>query len=240
MTLIVALEGKDGLVLAADSRGTIGDPRGLTAVNDIQHKLFKLTNHCGIAISGSSELAARLIDQLKPQLAAKTNVDDILSLVSSFCKTQYQQWFGNRPWVSPTPVVDQRPTVAFIVCGYTNGQSMNSQSRIYILTSVLDFVPQLCQSGFMMAGIPQYATYLIHRLYDRSMNIKSLQSLAAYLITETATQDPKVGGPVRIATITPNSGYGELSEEAIQSIVTLNDKQSRGLKQFFFSSGETK
>jgi len=34
MPLIVALEGKDGLLVAADSRGTIGDPRALTAISD--------------------------------------------------------------------------------------------------------------------------------------------------------------------------------------------------------------
>jgi Resolvase, N terminal domain len=42
MTLILGLRGKDGVVLAADSRGTIGDPRGLTAIDDTQTKLFQL------------------------------------------------------------------------------------------------------------------------------------------------------------------------------------------------------
>ncbi len=34
MTLIVAMKSKDAIILGADSRGTIGDPRGLTAIND--------------------------------------------------------------------------------------------------------------------------------------------------------------------------------------------------------------
>jgi hypothetical protein len=44
MTLVATLEGKNGLVMAADSRGTIGDPRGLTAINDTQTKLFRLAS----------------------------------------------------------------------------------------------------------------------------------------------------------------------------------------------------
>lgn len=48
--MIVALQGKDGLVMAADSRGTVGDPRGLTAVNDSYAKIFKLSMYCGISI----------------------------------------------------------------------------------------------------------------------------------------------------------------------------------------------
>lgn len=80
VTLIAALEGQEGLVLAADSRGTIGDPRGLTAINDVQKKLFKLTDFSGITVSGSSELAARLIDRLTGQLGSvdPKDVDAVL------------------------------------------------------------------------------------------------------------------------------------------------------------------
>ena len=62
MTLIAALEGQDGLVLAPDSRGTIGDPRALTAINDTHKKIFQLSEFCGIATSGSAELNNRFID----------------------------------------------------------------------------------------------------------------------------------------------------------------------------------
>ena len=41
MTLALAIVAVDGIAVASDSRGTIGDPRGLTAVNDTQQKLFK-------------------------------------------------------------------------------------------------------------------------------------------------------------------------------------------------------
>jgi len=40
MTLIVGLEGTDGIVLSADSRRPIGNPPGLTAINDVERKLF--------------------------------------------------------------------------------------------------------------------------------------------------------------------------------------------------------
>ena len=47
MTLIVGLHAVGGIVMGADSRGTIGDPRGLTAINDTQEKLFPL-GRCSI------------------------------------------------------------------------------------------------------------------------------------------------------------------------------------------------
>jgi hypothetical protein len=58
MTLLVALKGKDGLVLAADSRGTFGDPRGITAQNDNQQKAHILSPHVAVLAAGSGEVGA--------------------------------------------------------------------------------------------------------------------------------------------------------------------------------------
>jgi 20S proteasome alpha/beta subunit len=233
MTLNIALEGSDGLILATDSRGTIGDPRGLTAVNDIQKKLFKLTDYSGITIAGSSELAATLIDKLMKQIQNTHSTDDIANLASNFMKQEYQSWFGVRQWVTTAPVIDNRPFINFILAGY-NKTTGGGQPRIYLINSQMDFVSQLCPSGYMLAGIPQYATYLLHRFYDRRMTIKNLTSLAAYLITETATQDPKVGGPIRMAQITPGEGFKELEEAVITDVVKRNEEQNQKLRQFFF------
>ncbi|MBM4276337.1 MAG: hypothetical protein FJ130_00440 [Deltaproteobacteria bacterium] len=113
MTLTIALEGSDGLILATDSRGTIGDPRGLTAINDIQKKLFRLNKHSGITIAGSSELAATLIDKLMKQIQDSHSVENIANLGYTLMKQEYQNWFGGRQWVTPGPVMDNRPLVNF-------------------------------------------------------------------------------------------------------------------------------
>ena len=231
MTLITALEGPDGLVLAADSRGTIGDPRGLTAINDVQQKLFKLTDFSGIAISGSSELAARIIDRLSASLGEidKQDVDAVLDASIHLLKAEYGAWFGTRPWTGAAPVIDHRPALVFILAGYKITDA-TAIPRIYLLSSQLDFAPQLCPNGFMIAGIPQYAIYLMHRLYDSQMSLKSLEALAAYLITETASQDPKVGGPVRMATITSKNGFSELDVDTINTINRSNEEQNAKLR----------
>lgn len=236
MTLIVALEGQDGLILAADSRGTIGDPRGLTAVNDLQQKLFPLASHCGITISGFSELAALLIAKVRDAVQQKSliQVDGIAQEAVNIIQAEYFAWFGKRSWAGPQPIIDQRPSLIFLLAGDNMVKGQNPTPQIYLLNSALDFALQLCPTGFMVAGIPQYAIYLIHRLYDRQMNLESLQALAAYLITETASQDPKVGGPIRMAEITPSGGYRELNETSVKKIVEMNDKQNQKLREFFF------
>lgn len=78
MTLIAALESQDGMVLASDSRGTIGDPRGLTAINDTHKKIFKLGEYCGLAVSGSAELNDYLVDDFLKLLEGK-GLEDVSS-----------------------------------------------------------------------------------------------------------------------------------------------------------------
>ena len=95
MTLIVGLRGIDGLVLAADSRGTIGDPRGLTAINDVQEKMFQLASHCGVAITGASEVAAQLIDAIRAEHKGLDHGDVetvVTAARATVCKC-YDDWF---------------------------------------------------------------------------------------------------------------------------------------------------
>ncbi|MBW1924201.1 MAG: hypothetical protein JRF59_04900 [Deltaproteobacteria bacterium] len=235
MTLIAALEGKDGLILASDSRGTIGDPRGLTAINDVHKKIFSLSKYCGIATAGSAELNNQLIYSFTKRLEGEDviGIEEIVQEFFKFSRSTFQEWFGEKPFVSHgQPIVDQRPTMTFILAGY--GKRGNGNKKIYLLSSNLDFAPQLCTSGHMLAGVPQYATYLIHRFYNPEMKLPHIKSLAAFLIQETATQDPKVGGPIRMAQITVKNGYKELEEDEIMTIVTKNEDQNGKMKDFFF------
>ncbi|MCL4296137.1 MAG: hypothetical protein KJ077_10435 [Anaerolineae bacterium] len=228
MTLLVALKGIDGLVLAADSRSTIGDPRSLTAMNDGVVKIFQLGERCGIGISGAAELASKLVDELKIELESKkaTEVDSILVHTRTLIRSRYDDWF-------PKFNINERPNINFIMVGLQPNNDNTFKARTYLLSSSTDFAPQLAVDGCMMAGVPQYAIYLKHRFYDSGMNVEQAARLAVYLISETATQDPKVGGPIRIAQITEKDGYIELDKNEVGKIIKTNDNQNKRLKRFF-------
>jgi 20S proteasome alpha/beta subunit len=208
MSLIVALEGSDGLILASDSRETIGNPRNPININDTSKKLFKLNNHSGIGAVGASELAATLIDKLIKQVQELHSTDDIANIAYNIMKQENISRFvsKHKPWATG---------VAMILVDYNKLNENDYKPRIYLLSSGVYSVPllQLCPSGYMLAGISQYTMYLLPILYDRRMKIENLMSLAAYLISVTATQDPGVGGPIRIASITSQEGYKEFLEE---------------------------
>lgn len=226
MSLAVALEGRDGVVLAADSRGTIGDPRGLTAINDAQRKLFELSKYAGLATFGSGEIGAelaRMIQEATEGELAEAHIDQVEGLTWQLARENYDRWFGRFE-------VGDRPVVGLLVGGLRDDGS----ARCVLLVSRLDFAPQPAAAGFMAGGTPQYATYLVHRFYDQQRSVGELANLAEYVIAETASQDPKVGGPIRIATITAQEGYKELAEKEVQDIRERNERQSEALKRSFY------
>jgi 20S proteasome alpha/beta subunit len=211
---------------------TIGDPRGLTAINDSHTKLFQLTKTSGVGISGASELALKLVDEMKTEFTQnqQEEIDKIVLKSRETIRKRYDDWFAKF-------AVADRPGLNLIFCGFHRfgGKGNDPPSpRTYLLSSQLDFAPQLAANGNMMSGVPQYATYLQHRLYNPGMSVDNLVRLAAYLIAETATQDPKVGGPIRIATLLPTSGFEELGGKRVDEIIRLNGEQNDKLKQFLF------
>ena len=100
------------------------------------------------------------------------------------------------------------------------------------MISNYDFAPNLHDFGFVLLGVVQYALYLLNRLYSTGMELKSLKHLGAYVITETAAQDGKVGGPVQMGVITKEKAY-MLNYEEIQSIINENQNKTKELKNLF-------
>ena len=219
MTLVVCFKGKDGLVLAGDSRGTIGDPRGLTAITDSMIKIFKLSEYVGAVAFGQAEMAAQLIEEVRNSLKGEKYFAQIFHVMRETLRKEYGSWMERVPR-------EERPVVGFIVAGFEE----NKDVRVYYLTSPLDFAPQLVQTGIALGGIPQYATYLTHRLYDSEMTMEQLIHLAVYVISETATQDTKVGGPIRVAKISWEKGYEELEQSLIREVIQKNEEAHKKLR----------
>jgi 20S proteasome alpha/beta subunit len=76
----------------------------------------------------------------------------------------------------------------------------------------------------------------MHRFYDPDMEVSNLIKLAAFMINETATQDPKVGGPLQICTITEREGVRRLTRSEVEETSRRNDEKIRDIKSFFFEA----
>jgi Proteasome subunit len=165
MTLLVALKGNDGMVLAADSRGTFGDPRAVTAQNDSVRKAFVLTNHVAAVQAGSAELGAMVLKQTRDAIAREPGIDgieDVVRVLHQTARVCYDAWFPSLPQAAiPNPqtgFVMGRPDLIFIVGGYEKDQNGNfTHPAIYQLNSALNFAPMIHDYGFAVAGVPTYA-----------------------------------------------------------------------------------
>jgi hypothetical protein len=108
---------------------------------------------------------------------------------------------------------------------------------VYLLISNVRFAPQLAGAYPMMIGVPQYAVYLSHRYYDPNISGDQAAGLAEYLMSETASQDPKVGGPVRIAKVCPVKGYKALTDDEVFMLRKRNQELNNKLREFFRNGG---
>src|SRR5437870_3373395 len=104
MTLLVALKGRDGIVLASDSRGTFGDPRGVTAQNDSMQKAYILSRHVGALIAGGGELWGTIYTKVEEAIP-KGQVDGataVMGLAREIARDSYAAWFPHlKPQVMP-------------------------------------------------------------------------------------------------------------------------------------------
>jgi 20S proteasome alpha/beta subunit len=226
LTLTVAMKSAGAIILAADSRGTVGDPRGLTAIKDNEDKLFQIGNF-GLGFAGASELGRTLLDQLRTKIHAGTELDRAVNTMFTEASGLWGTWFKDIP-------VDKRPGVLLTLAGFRHLKQAHPEPMIYLLNSAANFAPQMFGSSPCLAGVPQYAVYLVNRYYDPAISTERAKALAEYLIAETASQDPKVGGPIRLAEVTP-SGYRQLSAEEVDEIHQENASLNQRLRDFFIT-----
>jgi hypothetical protein len=233
MSLLVCFLGTDGLVLATDSRGTFGDPRGVTAQNDLIKKLYIANNRVGILVAGAGDLGSTVVSGfLGLPNTALLGVTELTVALHHYAREQFRDWF-ERFSIKPAGGDSRpaRPDLNFIVAGF----DLDRQAKIFRLWSSLDFAPMLHNYGFGIDGIAQYALYLVNWLYDPVATIDDLKYLAAYVITETASQDGKVGGPIQLATI--GAGMPQvLDAGTIEQIVLANGERSSALKMSFLTN----
>ncbi len=238
MTLLVGLRGADGLVVATDSRGTFGDPRGVTAQNDAQQKLYVTSKYTAIMTAGAGELGATVMREIVQRVTGVEGVTPIMQQAREVALERYREWFPNFT-IQPVHglLAPQRPDLALMVAGYDVDALGNvDEPRMFQVLSQMDFAPMLHNYGFALAGVAQYALYLLNRLYQPDSSVEHLKALGAWVITETASQDGKVGGPVQMATIT-TGGCKELTAEQVREIIKHNEGRSEQLKKSFFKGG---
>jgi len=217
MTLCVAIEAKDAIVLAADSRGLFGDPSMPTTANDTFLKIQPFIPGAGLAIAGSAEFANTILDMVRESIAEKTEtlfqcgkalgLYDAINILRDTAVSQYNTWFG------PQVPFPNRPPLIFTVCGFSNGSP-----HLYTMMSMMNYATGRTSAGFVAIGVGMLAIYILNRFYQKDISCDAAARLAYYVTEETASQDGKVGGPIRIGLVRPDQDMVLVDVEKLAEI----------------------
>lgn len=222
MSLVVALKVRTGeVVLAADRRGTYGDPRELVAVDD---NLSKIQPY-GCGAFGIADCIGQV---LMPVLATKamlpkdSDATTIVQVLAVSLKEHYHTYYSAVKWFRLKTEIDTRPNATMI---FVDPKPVGDSTGLYVFDSKEDFAPRLEPRPFAFLGTPQYAFYLYQRLWREDFSVGEAQHLAAFLITETAALEPKVGCTIDML-IVGSERVASTSAEDVKRILSKNSERS--------------
>jgi 20S proteasome alpha/beta subunit len=242
MTLGISLITKEGIVLAADTRATYGDPRGLTTINDRVEKIFALSDYCGLAISGDAGLGVSIIDALNMELHNTENkdrykgfsIDEMAKKLQQNAIMKYDEWFP-----LPKFKLNERPYLSLMLSGYRrnleSGQ-LENQASVFTFDSHLNFAPHRDITGFMTIGITYFAMYLLNTLYEKDISLSQASELATFCILETASQSGVVGTDISISSFSWKNPFRFHKNEEIELYRKKAHERKDKLRISFYSS----
>lgn len=223
MTLIIVLQGRECLVLAADSRALI--PGGETAwMTDAEQKIVPVGRWSAVGVLGNPDVGTRILsDALAtlPDYQETQAIHALAEMLGAVARAQYQEWFQHGGYVVPPPL-------AFVLVGY-----QGTIPYIFTVRSELGFAPTQETTGSVLLGYARLALYLRDRLYSPDLELTQLTRLAVLLVMETTRYEPQTGLPVHATILTPQDGLQALDAKTVRRLMHENNSAWERLRQSF-------
>lgn len=195
---VVGVRCKDGIALASDTRGAA---YYLVLSKRVQ-KVFKLEEHIGAAISGSSGDVQSLVNVLR----AEANLYR-LNHGRSIQTKGLAQVASN--------LLHGRRIFPYIVAGMISGVDGDG-SHLFFLDPIGG---KLEEEKFASAGTGSTVAYgVLEQNYSDEMELSDGTKLAAQSVRTAIERDAATGDKIIVATI-DEKGYRELSEEEVEKLI---------------------
>ncbi len=213
MTLVIAAQGKDFIVVGTDSKSRRDTVNGSIDINDLIVKLIPVSSHAAVLIFGASGVAQYMVDKFKsnhqkPGACITTLVYDL----ADSCREELRKLNGLP--LNPNYL----PYYGFIVAGLRKSGINFSVPKCYSIRSSSGFMPELYQEGFTIEGSSLIADYIFSKKYRSDMTIEELTNLVALTLYETSTVDGNVGGKFKMALI-DSKGLREFDNTSIRKMI---------------------
>ncbi len=195
-TTTVGIVCKDGIVLAADMRASLGN----MVISKRVSKIFQIDDHLALAGAGSVGDILGLVRLLraeaklyKARVGKEMSTKALATLTSNILSgRRYFPYFG---W--------------FLVGGYDEEPSLYS----------IDMSGGITEDRYVSAGSGmEFAYSVLDNEYDEKMNVKKGVKLAIKAINTAIKRDVFTGDGIMVVVIT-KEGYSELSKEEVEKII---------------------
>lgn len=215
MTLVIAAQGKDFVILGTDSRGTITDGAGNRMELNIQMKLIKVTELTGILLYGAANEANYIIEKFKNERKNSKIIDvtKVAEEFAAFCRNEARI-------TSDVPAL-HFPSYGFIIAGL-NKIGKDHIPCCYSIKSTSGFKLGLYKQGFGIEGKPFIAYYLFSKHYRLNQELDELLGLVAKSLYETMSIDGDVGGEIKLA-IVNQDGIRDIIKRDINTYISKFD-----------------
>lgn len=231
MSLVVALRGSDGMVLAADSRVTEGYTLLGPTTRDDSVKILKLTEETGLLTYGLMEVGFLGITTLRD--AVSTQRESPLPLEALLEAGRETFTRVSEAWGEKNTDVRRRENdVGFILAGLDRGRS---QLRIFRFESP-DFSPRELRSDCVLAGEWHIARFITAHVPDVQRSPEELGQLAVLLLDATMSVAKTVGGAVMLASLTPAQGFRWSTAHEIAVARAKNHELTARFRECFLGS----
>lgn len=194
MTLIVAAQGEDFVIVGADSRGTITDMAGNRMELNLQLKIEKITEKATILLAGSAYQADYLIEKFKStEKISDQDVSEIAESFAAFCRNEERIY---------SDITRKHPDYKFIIAGLKKVSKGKYVPRCYKIHGENGYRVGVYKQGFGLEGKPLLGYYIFSKKYEKSKNdLDNLIDLVVEVLYETSNVDGDVGGELRLSII---------------------------------------
>jgi len=212
-TTTVGIVCKDGIVLAADKRGTFGGDSGVSYIaSREENKIQQVNDRIIVTIAGVSSDLQKVIKLIKAELKLKElkskQIATIKEAANLFSAIVYQ----NIRQFSPIPGVTH-----FLLAGYDN-----EGFHLFNIfpDGYLDEVDKYSSTG---SGMIQ-CNPILDADYKKNMSLQEGESLALKCINASIRRDPGSGEGVDVFFVTKGSIKHELQQEISTELKGANNK----------------
>jgi len=200
MTLLLAIKHKNGVILASDSRATIGD----SLMRNEERKFEILGNKTATIFAGMAGLGNKTLSELRKWFEASHSppLKDVVE------KCEDLVWEVHQKYEERFDEEDKVEFPSFLIA--THKRIFKVHDNGY----AEEVVNYACDGSGLTCG-----EYVLSQRFKPNMTENEVKHLATYTILQTSKIDPNVGGKVILISL-KSEGIEEVKEEEIDRIVT--------------------